>query len=307
MMMTVIRMKWQVLGAVMQPKLKLLMVVLSISLLQPAWVLSIGLPDRWERAVYIIEISRPPGWTCPPWRETTSAEEEAEQPEFCPAATGFLMRIFGQSVLISNRHVFEQQIVPLVSGGRVVAHHRINRFICAEQKSGGSLRLPVGGQWRAHPNPKIDLAASRIGVPTGVKEEEIDITFFDEDADRRAAKPTSFFLDLSQLHAGDEILTTGFPASIPAIRDILKTHGKPLLRGGVISLILPGNITISNREFADIFLVDSWNFQGNSGSPVFWKPTLQRYVDRGFKIERPYIIGVVSDFLSWDAAIQPLA
>jgi hypothetical protein len=290
----------------MQPKLNFIMIVLGVTLLQPAWVLSVGLPDNWERAVYVIEMNRPPGWTCPPSRKTTSAKEEAEQPEFCPNATGFLMRICGQSVLVSNRHVFEPQTLPLVRDGRVVAHHRINRFIHAERKSGGSLRLPVGSQWRAHPNPKIDLAASLIGLPAGVNQEEIYITFFDEDTDRQAAKWTSFFLDLSQLRGGDEILTIGFPVSIPGIREILKTHGRPLLRSGIISLILPGDIAIGDKEFSDIFLIDSWNFQGNSGSPVFWKPTMARYADRGFNIRRPYIVGVVSSFLNWDVPIEPL-
>jgi hypothetical protein len=54
---------------------------------------------------------------------------------------------------------------------------------------------------------------------------------------------------------------------------------------------------IGDREIADIFLLDSWAFPGNSGSPVFWKPTITMYSDRGFMIERPYIIGVVSAIL----------
>jgi hypothetical protein len=278
-------------GATMPQKLKLFIAVLSVLLFQPTWVLSIGLPDRWERAVFVIETSRPSGRTCPPHSMTiTSTEQEKAQPEFCPAATGFLMHICGQIVLISNRHVFEGST---------------NLFIRAVRKSGGLLRLPVGNSWRAHPNPKIDLAASTVTLPPDIKQAEVDLTIFDEDTDRQATVPTSFFLDLSQLRAGDEILTVGFPSSIPGIREILKTHGRPLLRGGVISLILPDEITIGAREFADIFLVDSWTFQGNSGGPVFWKPTLQRYAERGFQIERPYIIGVVSAFLSWDATIQP--
>jgi hypothetical protein len=281
------------------------MMVFALSLLQPSWALSAGLPDRWERAVYVIEISRPYGLACPPpWRRTTSLAEEAAQPEFCPVATGFLMRICGQDVLISNRHVFARQTMRLVSREHI-SEYGVHHFIRVERTSGGLLRLPVGGTWRAHPNSKIDLAASLISLPPNVEKAEIDFTFFDEDKDRQAATPTSFFLDLSQLRAGDEILTVGFPASIPEIREILKTHGRPLLRGGIISLILPEEITIGDREFADILLVDSWIFQGNSGGPVFWKPTLQRYADRGFNIRRPYIVGVVSDFLSWDAAIQP--
>ena len=253
----------------MPQKLNLFIAVLGVLLSQPAWVFGIGLPDRWEHAVFVIETSRPSGRTCLPHvKWTRSEDEEAAQPEFCPVATGFLMRICGQTVLISNRHVFEG---------------RSNLFIRAARKAGGVLRLPVG-TWQAHPNPKIDLAASLVGLAPGIQEAEVDLTAFNEDGNRQAVEPTSFFLDLSQLRAGDEILTVGFPASIPGIREILKMHGRPLLRGGVISLILPNEITIGNREFTDIFLVDSWAFQGNSGGPVFRKPTLERYSDRGFQL-----------------------
>jgi hypothetical protein len=118
-----------------------------------------------------------------------------------------------------------------------------------------------------------------------------------------SGSPTDF-LDLPQLRAGDEIFTMGFPGLISGIRDILKRHGKPLLRAGVISLMLPSASKIGDREYADIVLVDSWSFQGNSGSPVFWKPAVQQYSDRGFRINRPYSVGVVSAFLNWDANIQ---
>jgi hypothetical protein len=277
-------------GAVTRQKLNLHIVLFAVSLFQPNWTLGVGLPDQWERAVFVIETRRTPGWACGPRsKQTASQTEEDGQPEFCPAATGFRMEICGKVVRVSNRHVVEA---------------RTNVFIRAERKSGGLLRLPVGMLWRAHPNPKIDLAASLISLPHGVKTEDLHLPLFSEDADRRAAEPTSCFLDLPQLRAGDEIFTMGFPGLIPGIRDILKTHGEPLLRAGVISLILPSAIKIADREYADIFLVDSWSFQGNSGSLVFWKPAVQQYSDRGFRINRPYIVGVVSAFLNWDANIQ---
>jgi hypothetical protein len=266
----------------MRHKLNLLFAVFSVWLLQPGWALSAGLPDGWERAVFIIETPRPAGETCPPDRRKIPLGEEATQPKFCPIATGFAMQICGTSVLVSNRHVFESNIPLYV---RVVG------------KSGSSLQLPVGKEWRPHPNPKIDIATSLIHLSQDVEREEIQIPFFNEDKDRQAAEPTSLFLTLSQIRPGDEIFTVGFPSSIPAIRDILKTHDKPLVRGGIISLILPGENVIGDREVADIFLLDSWAFQGNSGSPVFWKPTTTMYSDRGFMIERPYIIGVVSAVL----------
>jgi hypothetical protein len=92
--------------------------------------------------------------------------------------------------------------------------------------------------------------------------------------------------------------------SIPAIRDILKTHGEPRLRAGVISLILPSAIKRGARKYAGMFPVDSWSFQGNSGSPVFWTPAVPQDSDRGFSINRPDSVGVVSAFLNWDATIQ---
>jgi hypothetical protein len=269
-------------GGAMRQKLILLIIVFGVLLFQPGWAFSAGLPDRWERGVFIIETPRPAGETCPPNQRKISSGEEATQPKFCPIATSFAMQICGKNVLISNRHVFESNM-PL--------------YVRVEGKSGGSLQLPVGKEWRPHPNPKIDLAISVVHRPQDVEMEEIHISFFNEDKSRQATEPTSLFLALSQLRPGDEIFTVGFPASIPGVQDILKTHNKPLVRGGIISLVLPGENMIGDREVADIFLLDSWAFPGNSGSPVFWKPTTTMYSDRGFMIERPYIIGVVSAFL----------
>ena len=193
------------------------------------------------------------------------------------------MKICEKVVLVSTRHVVEA---------------RPNLFIRAERKSGGLLRLPVGMIWKAHPNPKIDLAASLISLPHGVRTEDLHLPLFSEDADRRAAEPTSCFLDLPQLRAGDEIFTMGFPWLNSGYTRHSENPRRTPASSGRHFAHTSKRHQETGQEYADMFPVDSWSFQGNSGSPVFWTPAVPQDSDRGFSINRPYSVGVVSAFLN---------
>lgn len=75
-------------------------------------------------------------------------------------------------------------------------------------------------------------------------------------------------------------------------------HDAPIFRGGVVSQKFPGSTRLKMdggvRDLKDIFLIDAWAFPGNSGSPVFLRPSALRYtVDRpNVNLTRPYIAGV---------------
>jgi len=267
--------------------------------------LAVGLPPRWEESVVLIEAARIRGQTCPPNpRKTTtnSADKstplESKQPDHCPSATGFLMQICGMSLVFSNRHVFESA-------------EKINRpiFMRVQNVRGEHVRLPIGRKWHHHPDDAVDVGASLVDIPKGTSQKDLKLTFFNEDRDRTAEKPTSFLLKIEDLRAGDDILLVGFPSAIPAIQEILEVEDRPLLRAGIISMVLPGETVIGRQSRRNVFLVDSWAFQGNSGSPVFSRPSFLRYGDdrSNVNFNRPYIVGVVSSFLNWDAGIRPLA
>lgn len=259
---------------------------------------AIGLPKDWEKAIAMIEYLRPPGKTCDKKETTTdrtdkSKPQESDQPDYCTGATGFFMTICGRTLLFSNRHVF-----------RKAEAEQIALFVRLRDKSDELVRLPVGKTWKAHPDVRIDLAASLVSIPTGIQQEDLLIYWFNEDQDRKSEEPTSFLLSLVQLRPGDDILMVGFPSSIPGVGRIFEASDEPLFRAGVVSTTLPGETTIDKEPVKDVILVDSWAFQGNSGSPVFLLPSFFHYRgdDRpGVKRNRPYIIGVVSDFLAWPA------
>lgn len=272
---------------------------------------AIGLPKGWEKPIALIEYPRPAGITCGGKQTTDDPAEkdkpqEKEQPEYCSGATGFVVVICGQTLLFSNRHVFGE-----------AQKEKIPLFIRWRHSSGDPVRLPVGRTWKAHPDPKIDIAASLVVRPADLKQEELEAQFFPEDHDRTSETPSSFFLKQNQLRPGDDILMVGFPGSIPGVQEILEASDQPLFRAGVVSMILPGETTIDGKPFKDVLLVDSWAFQGNSGSPVFLLPSFFKYQgdDRPeVKRNRPYIIGIVSDFLNWQAeislaqhSVQPIA
>jgi hypothetical protein len=216
-------------------------------------------------------------------------EQERKLADFCPGATGFLMQICGKTLLVSNRHVYSEQKAPL--------------FVRFKKKNGDDVRFPIGLEWRGHPNESIDIAASTIQVPDGMSADDLNTTSFNEDKDRTAQNPQSFIMKFADVRVGDDVMFLGFPTSIPQIREILKNKSTPLLRSGVVSLKLPGETKQSGLTAKDVLLIDSWAFQGNSGSPVFYRPTIGSYSnDRPhLNRSRPYIIGLISAFLPWPA------
>jgi|GEM_PF-5597602 len=247
-------------------------------------VYSIGLPKNWEQAVIFIEYKRIPGKPCLPKLAFDKADEEKTALEYCPVGTGFLMRLCGNELLFSNRHVLAlQSQFPL--------------YVRATNKRGEFSRFSIKS-WHGHPHPAIDVAAANIEVPAGHSGDSISQTSFDEDSDRKHEKPTSFLAKLEDLRIGDNVLLVGYPSSIPNILEILKDHDAPIFRAGIVSQKLPGitrlKSQVGNSEFKDIFLIDAWSFPGNSGSPVFLLPTMLRYgQDRSqINLSRPYIIGI---------------
>jgi hypothetical protein len=201
------------------------------------------------------------------------------------------MRICGKTLLISNRHVYSA--------------HPGSLFVRFKNKTGEHEHFPVGRQWRAHPDNSVDLGASTIQLPSGMSIDEFrskyNTTSFNEDLDRVAKTPASFFMSFDDVRVGDDVMFLGFPTSIPEVSEILKSRSIPLLRSGVVSMKLAGETKLSTLSVRDVLLVDSWAFQGNSGSPVFSRPTIGSYEgDRPhLQRARPYIIGVISSFFPW--------
>ena len=238
-----------------------------------------GLPVKWERPVVIIEIRRPAGKPCPAAPPFASPAEESKAPEYCPIATAFVMRICALDLVISNRHVLSTP-QPL--------------FVRAKDKKGRIIHIKIAPTWKGHPINAIDIAASRMYLPSDLTAEDLDVVFFNEDKVRRENIADSFFLKFKDVRVGDEVLMVGYPSSIPGVQAILQSYDTPIFRGGIVSAKIPGRVRIEATELHDVLLIDMWSFPGNSGSPVFFKASTVNFVgDRdNINLERAYIIGV---------------
>lgn len=267
----------------------ILLLLFGLAVTAATEVYSIGLPKDWEQTVIFIEYQRIPGKPCLPRVTFDTPDEEKTALEYCPVGTGFLMRLCGNELLFSNKHIFSlQSEFPL--------------FIRATNKAGRFVRLPINKSWHGHPHPSVDVAAARIDVPPGHDADDISKASFNEDGGRGREKPTSFLVKLQDLRVGDNVLLVGYPSSIPNILEILQTYDAPIFRAGIVSQKFPGVTRIRFREgkqqiekeLKDIFLIDAWSFPGNSGSPVFLEPTMLRYGEDRAQIDlsRPHIIGI---------------
>lgn len=289
-------------------------------LLYPATSNSIGLPAGWDTSVVLVEKRcvdmpsvpckkiepMPEGKPGPPMQDGTSGCNNfcktptdscpinfldfCKSPEdYCPIATGFTLKLCGIVMLISNRHVLSaaQRSKPL--------------FVRARLKSGEPIRLKVG-EVHGHPNPNVDLAACQLLILKSVKQEDLDIGIINEDAFRQ--KGMTAFAPLSFVRAGDQAVFAGFPLVIGGVRALVADREIPLIRSGIVSIVLPGNVQFGKRSTQDIFLMDSWAFQGNSGSPVVIPPRLMGYKGDDRNRRSAHIVGIVSAFLDLNAPIE---
>ena len=298
----------------------LLAVTVCLILFSPSTSFSIGLPSGWDDAVVLVEMQcddlpsepckklplMPDGSIGPMMQDGKSGcinfckEPDDSCPinfldfckspkDYCPVATGFLMQICKLSLLISNRHVLDASQM-----GKQL-------FVRARLKSGKPIRLKVS-EVHGHPNPNVDIAACQLRYSKSVKMEDIDLRVIPEDAFRKQGK--TCLAPLSSVRAGDQAVFAGFPLVIGGVRALVADQETPLIRSGIVSIVLPGDTKIGNTSTHNIFLMDSWAFQGNSGSPVIIPPYIMGYKDDDREKNSAHLVGVVSAFLDLNAPIE---
>jgi hypothetical protein len=155
-----------------------------------------------------------------------------------------VFRAAGSGVLLtrSNVNLF-------VTAKHVVQSHA-DLFFRIPQKSGvppdhrphRPMRERTGVDWIYSTNADLALTIVAIKLQTD------DISFIP--VDYLAAT-------YEQVSVGDDLFVSGFPASVIEL-------DAPALRNGMVSAKLP-NLML---------LIDTTTFPGNSGGPVFWKPTV---------------------------------
>jgi hypothetical protein len=218
-------------------------------------------------------------------------------------ATGFFYGKFDHKIsdtvssywpyLVTNRHVIEEHIAATTGPLSL----RLN------PKAGGSVReydfpLVVDGKptWHAHPDPQVDLAVMTLNGPW-FEQAGIKFNQFRSDFDvlgRAKAKD----LGLSE---GYGVFVLGFPMDL-----VGQAQDYVIVRQGCIARIRD---SMEAPAAVKAFLIDSFAFPGNSGSPVVLRPEVPeaRFSGENEKapITQSYLLGVVRSYLPYtDMAIS---
>jgi hypothetical protein len=188
-------------------------------------------------------------------------------------ATGFLVRIQNIYHLITAKHVVIDRETGKIKDG--------NMHVFFNLKSGGIGKRTILGikdgfnvDWVFHKNDEIDIAV----IPFGLNHEKDDVKVIPED----------LFLLPDRLF---ELYDVFFLSYQPGIE--LRDKVSPIFRSGTISII--------NED--KTFFVDASAFPGNSGSPVFLKPSPIRFDEEGISIGGDQLggkfIGIIGEYIPY--------
>jgi hypothetical protein len=194
--------------------------------------------------------------------------------------------------LVTNRHVIEEHIA--ATNGPLSV--RLN------PKSGGTVKeydfpLIVDGvtTWHVHPDPQIDVAVISLNGPM-LQQLGIKFDYFHSDYDllsRAKAKELG-------LTEGYGVFVLGFPMNL-----VGTNQDYVVVRQGSIARVRD---TLDYPDSVKTFLVDSFEFPGNSGSPVVLRPEPMEATFQGEKppIHASYLLGLVKSYIPYtDMAVSP--
>lgn len=198
-------------------------------------------------------------------------------------ATGMLLNLEGVHHLITAKHV----VVERASGKLTTKVSDENLSLFFNLKNGGigsrsisEIKASFKVDWMFHKNPEVDIAIIPFGLNVkidDVKTLQKELFYEDEIA---------------------ELLDVFYLAYQPGTKHINRIS--PIFRVGTISLI--------NED--ETFYIDGSAFPGNSGCPVFIKPSVSRYdKDGNWKLGGDSIggkfLGIVGEYLPYvDVAVS---
>ena len=173
-----------------------------------------------------------------------------DKPEDIFVATGVLVRIDNIFHLITAKHViFDSGKKELKDSDLWIAFNTKDNKIV--KRSVKETKERFGVEWIFHEKAEVDLAI----MPTVLDSNNDDLKVVD----------SKLFLKIEHLYELYDVFFLSFQPGIPT-EDVIK----PVIRSGTISRI--------NRN--KTFYIDGSAFPGNSGSPVFLKPSPIRF-DKG--------------------------
>lgn len=195
------------------------------------------------------------------------------------AGTGFLIGVDSGSkdekgrtlynlFLVTNRHVIDENKSTIVS-------------IDTESGIKEASILPVDKSWQFPEDEDLDIALTPIN-PDFLKLIKAEAVFIAEDS--IISTKDEF---LSRLYVGQEVYLLGFPLGLKGL-----SKNFPIARQGIIAR--------NDEELLslDQLYLDINNFPGNSGGPIFVKPSVVRLGDRKV-FDQSMLIALVSAYLPY--------
>lgn len=188
-------------------------------------------------------------------------------------ATGFMVSVKGVFHLVTAKHVvYDKETNSLKDD---------NMFILFNSKGKGINIRPIQGikkefkvDWVFHDKPEVDIAI----IPFPLNEAQDDVKVI----------PDSMFTTSDNISELDDIFFMSYQPGIEP-----KTKILPILRNGIISLV----------DEDRTFYINAAAFPGNSGSPVFLKPTPVRFSANNIAIGDDKLggtfIGVVGEYIPY--------
>ncbi|HEX78834.1 MAG TPA: trypsin-like peptidase domain-containing protein [Dehalococcoidia bacterium] len=188
-------------------------------------------------------------------------------------ATGFFVRIEGIFHLVTAKHVVINRRT-----GRI--NDKEMKVFCSSKERGlyvtpvRDLKKKFGINWVFHKNKEVDIAI----IPFALDPQKADFKVI----------PDEIFLPIDKLF---ELYDVFFLSYQPGI----ESHEKicPIFRSGTISII--------NED--GTYYIDAPAFPGNSGSPVFVKPSPITFTEKGYAIGKDEIggkfIGIIGEYIPY--------
>jgi len=187
-------------------------------------------------------------------------------------ATGFLVSIQNIVHLITAKHVIVDKSGMFKDNNMVVFFNIKGGEIGGRQIE--EIKKRFGVDWIFHENDEVDIAI----IPLAVDLQRDDVRTI----------PENIFLDMNSSLELCDIFSLSFQPGILSPKRIM-----PIIRNGTISLV--------NED--GTFYIDAPAYPGNSGSPVFIKPSPIRFDAGSVQIGRDSIggkfVGIIGEFLTY--------
>jgi len=188
-------------------------------------------------------------------------------------ATGFFVSIKNIFHLVTAKHViYDKQTGKINDKDVLIFFNLLNKNIGARHIDDIKSKLSV--EWMFHDDPNVDIAI----IPFGFDPKTHDIKVV----------PDNMFLTIDNVY---ELYDVFFLSLQPGI--VYQNKISPILRTGTVSIINDDNT----------FYIDASAFPGNSGSPLFLKPSPIRFDQKGISIGGDPLggrfIGIIGEYLPY--------